>query len=136
MKGQTEMKNKAGFTLIELMIVVAIIAIIASIAIPNLIRSRQTADEGAAIGAMRTISTAEGSHRYGSGEEIGRAIEEMADQEAIARIAAITHPVVGRAAVQLSRGALREPAPPRQQSPRQPQRERRWIAGRPPHRFP
>lgn len=51
-------KNK-GFTLIELMIVVAIIAIIAAIAIPNLLRSRMSANEAGAAGAMRTLSTAE-----------------------------------------------------------------------------
>jgi type IV pilus assembly protein PilA len=52
-------KNNKGFTLIELMIVVAIIAIIAAIAIPNLLRSRMSANEAGAAGAMRTISTAE-----------------------------------------------------------------------------
>ena len=48
------MKNK-GFTLIELMIVVAIIAIIAAIAIPNLLRSRLQSNEAAAIGNLKTI---------------------------------------------------------------------------------
>ena len=57
------MKKAHGFTLIELMIVVAIIAIIAAIAIPNLLRSRQSANEGAALGAVRTLSTAEASYQ-------------------------------------------------------------------------
>jgi len=52
-------KKTSGFTLIELMIVVAIIAIIAAIAIPNLLRSRMSANEAGAAGAMRTISTGE-----------------------------------------------------------------------------
>ena len=51
--------KKAGFTLIELMIVVAIIAIIAAIAIPGMLRARMAANEANAIGSLRTISTAE-----------------------------------------------------------------------------
>ena len=48
-----------GFSLIELLIVVAIILIIAAIAIPNLLRARIAANESAAVGNMRTINTAE-----------------------------------------------------------------------------
>jgi len=52
------MKRNRGFTLVEIMIVVAIIALLAAIAIPNLLRARHNANEAAAIGALRTISTA------------------------------------------------------------------------------
>ena len=57
--------SQPGFTLIELMIVIAIIAIIAAIAIPNLIEARKGANEAAAIGALRTISTAQSLYREG-----------------------------------------------------------------------
>ncbi|MFP6582521.1 MAG: prepilin-type N-terminal cleavage/methylation domain-containing protein [Candidatus Hydrogenedentota bacterium] len=60
---KTSSKISSGFTLIELMIVIAIIAIIAAIAIPNMIRARMAANEANAIGGLRTISTGEIQYR-------------------------------------------------------------------------
>jgi prepilin-type N-terminal cleavage/methylation domain-containing protein len=53
------MKRENGFSLLELLIVVAIILIIATIAIPSLLRSRQSAQESSAVAQIRTINTAE-----------------------------------------------------------------------------
>ena len=59
----TYRKEAKGFTLVEIMIVVAIIALIAAIAIPNLLRARHNANETVAIGNIRTLGSALESFR-------------------------------------------------------------------------
>ena len=55
----TNQERSSGFSLLELLIVVSIILVIATIAIPSLLRSRQSAQESSAVAQLRTINTAE-----------------------------------------------------------------------------
>lgn len=68
-QGMLMQTNSQGFSLVELLIVVAIILIITAIAIPNFMRSRIAANQASAVGSLRTLNTAEFTYAstYGKG---------------------------------------------------------------------
>ena len=71
--------KQSGFSLIELLVVVAVILIVAAIAIPNLLRSRMAANEASAVASLRSINTSQAVYQTTFGPGYANTLVELSD---------------------------------------------------------
>ena len=84
--------KQSGFSLIELLIVVAVILVIAAIAIPNLLRSRMAANEASAVASLRSINTSEVVYQSTYGSSFASTLLDLSDGGTAANCAPSNQP--------------------------------------------
>ena len=92
MSPRTVRSKQAGFSLIELLIVVAVILVIAAIAIPNLLRSRMAANEASAVASVRSINTSQVVYQSTYGGNYATLLTNLSDGGVPANCAPLVPP--------------------------------------------
>jgi len=76
-------ENQTGFSIVELIVVITILGIVVAIAIPNLLASRRSANEGSAVSSLRTISNAEATYITSKGSGNYASMETLLNEKLV-----------------------------------------------------